>query len=105
MARWLAAESELQIQLVSSQCPKEHALKLFWEQPSCHIAVDTISTCHTSLPRPQVTTKVLDRESGTCEPREQGEKGIPLFGSNEQQIILFIARSAEISKVVSVQEY
>lgn len=97
-------ESELQVTLVSSPCPEEHTLKLSGKQPSghvaCHFGIDTAtSTGHT---HPQVLAKMLDRASGTCETREQGEKGIPLLqGGKQQQIVLFIARSATFSEKVS----
>ena len=97
---WLVTESELQVTLVSSPCSEEHALKLSGEQPSgcvsCHFAVESAS--HTSLPHPQVSTKVLNRASGTCETTEGG---VPLLQGDKQQIVLFIARSATFSENVS----
>lgn len=101
---WLEKESELQLQLVSSPCLREHALQLFEEQP-CHVLVETISTSHAAPPHPQVTAKVLDRRWGTCETREQGEKGVPLFGADKQQMILYTARSPTFSEVVSAYHY
>lgn len=94
----LTEESELQLQLVSSQCHHEHALHLFKEQP-CRVLVEAFAIPQT-LPRPQVRVKVLDRQSGSCEQRDQGERGIPLVRSGNQQILLYAVRSLDFSQVV-----
>ena len=107
--QWLVDQSELQVQLVSSPCLKEHALQLSIKQP-CHVlaeAVVSVSPLSSQLEDPphppNMTAKVLDRKSGTCEMRDQGGRGIPLFGSDKQQIILYTARSPSFSETVSIR--
>lgn len=97
---WLTTDSELQLQVESHRYPKEHALRLS-KECSYRILVEASTT---SLPRPQVTAKVLDRKSGTCQQRGQGETGIPLFRGSEERIILYTVRSSVFSEVVSEQQ-
>ena len=101
---FLMEKSELQIHLLSSSSsssspsPQECALQLLHTQLSCSILVEAVGTLG---PLPLVNTKVMDRELGTCEPREQGERGVSLQGGAEQQVLLYSARCSSFSRVVS----